>query len=108
MKLKDWIRDVRGKGEPEETYVDSAAAPSEPEGPYRARVAESTHHASAPEGIDVNEREVVTGRLELVYRIHCPCGHGWDSVEFQRMTLCPKCGRPVLVELPSARHPGGS
>ena len=102
MKLKDWIRDARGNRPPEETYVDAADAPTAPEGPYRARMAmaDTTHH-STPDGIDVNEREVVTGRLELLYRIHCPCGHRWDATEFHRMTLCPKCERAVLVEAPT-------
>ena len=33
MKIKDWIRDVRGKQAPEETYVDSAEAPVGRKGP---------------------------------------------------------------------------
>ena len=100
MKLKNWLRDVGGKRTPEDEYVDSAEVPPEPEGPYRARMAASTHHA-APVGIDVNEREIVAGHVELFYRILCPCGHHWDSVEFQKMSLCPQCGRAVLVEEPT-------
>jgi hypothetical protein len=99
MKLKDWLRDVRGKPQPEEVYVDGAALSAEPEGPYRARMEEATHR-STPEGIDVGEREVVTGQLQLLLRIRCPCGHEWDTLEFHRMTLCPQCDRAVLVDVP--------
>ena len=99
MKIKDWIRDVRGKQPPEETYVDSAEAPVEPEGPYRARLTTSEHHRVV-EGIDVTERETVKGEVQVVYRTHCPCGHHWDSAELQRFTLCSICGRAVLAELP--------
>jgi hypothetical protein len=99
MKIKDWIRDVRGKQPPEETYVDSAEAPVEPEGPYRARMTRSGHER-AVEGIDVSERETVKGELQLLYRTRCPCGHQWESTEMQRLTICSKCGRAVLVELP--------
>ena len=99
MKIKDWIRDVRGKQSPEETYVDSAEAPVEPEGPYRARMTKSGHER-AVEGIDVSERETVKGEVQVIYRTHCPCGHKWDSAELQRFTLCSKCGRAVLAELP--------
>ena len=99
MKLKDWIRDARGQQPAEERYVDASAVPAEPEGPYRARMAESTHTAQ-PVGIDVSEREVVTGQLVVVYRTRCPCGHQWESAQPQRMSLCPRCNRAVLVELP--------
>jgi hypothetical protein len=100
MKLKDLLRGVGGKQPPEETYVDGASVPAEPEGPYRARLAQGTRHETNPEGFDVREREVVNGVLQLVYRVHCPCGHEWDSLEFQRLSLCQSCGRAVLVETP--------
>ena len=67
MKLKNWLPHVGGKQAPEERYIDSAEVPPEPEGPYRARMAEATHHR-APEGIDVKEREVVTGRCRARHR----------------------------------------
>ena len=99
MKLKNWIPHVGGKQTSENQYVDSAAVPPLPEGPYRARMEASTHRR-VPEGIDVKEREVVTGRLELLYRIHCPCGHSWATLQFQQVSLCAKCGRAVLVDQP--------
>jgi len=101
MKLKDWLREKRGNVPAEqETYVDGADVPSEPEGPYRARIEEASRRPG-PQGIDVAEREVVAGQLQLLYRIHCPCGHHWDETELQRMRLCPDCCRAVLVEPPA-------
>jgi len=101
MKLKDLLRGVAGKQPADETYFDSASVPAEPEGPYRARLEQATHHAAAPAGIDVAEREVVTGVLQVLYRTSCPCGHQWDSEQFQRIGICAKCGRAVLVETPT-------
>ena len=99
MKIKDWIRDVRGKQPPERLTLIRREAPVEPEGPYRARLTKSGHER-AVEGIDVTERETVKGEVQVIYRTSCPCGHHWESVELQRFTLCPKCGRAVLAELP--------
>ena len=101
MKLKDLLRGVAGKQPAHETYFDSASVPAEPEGPYRARMEHAVHHSAAPAGIDVAEREVVTGVLQVLYRTHCPCGHQWDSEQFQRIVICSKCGRAVLVEKPT-------
>ena len=101
MKLKDLLRGVAGKQSDHETYFDSASVPAEPEGPYRARMEHAAHHSAAPAGIDVAEREVVTGVLQVLYRTHCPCGHQWDSEQFQRIVICSKCGRAVLVEKPT-------
>lgn len=100
MDLKKWIHDVGRTKPPEEVYLDGAEVPDEPEGPYRARMTAAAHRPAA-EGIDVGEREVVTGRLQLVYRTRCPCGHQWDALDFQRLSLCPKCSRAVLVEPPT-------
>jgi uncharacterized circularly permuted ATP-grasp superfamily protein len=99
MKLKDWLRNARGKRPPEEVYVHLADAPAEPEGPYRARLAEATHQPAVV-GIDVSEREVVRGELQVLYRTHCPCSHQWDTLHFHRMSICPKCGCAVLVNVP--------
>jgi hypothetical protein len=99
MKLKTWLHEVRGKRPQEEVYVDFAELPAEPEGPYRARMAVATHQP-APKGIDVTERETVPGELQVVYRTRCPCGHQWETLHFQRMRVCPKCGRAVLVDAP--------
>jgi hypothetical protein len=99
MKFNDWLHEARGKKPPDEVYVDAATLPKEPEGPYRARLATAIH-PTAPRGIEVSEREVVTGQLQLLFRIRCTCGHQWDALQFQRMNICPQCGRAVLVEAP--------
>src|SRR5512141_3093368 len=99
MKLKDWVRNARGKRPPAEVYIDFANAPLESEGPYRARLTAATHQP-VPKGIDVNEREVVLGELQMLFRIRCPCGHQWETLQFQRMSICPHCGCPVLVDAP--------
>ncbi len=62
INLKDWIRDVRGKRTPEEVYVDSTTVPDEPAGPYRARQ-EKAAQERVVEGIEVTERETVSGEL---------------------------------------------
>ena len=100
MDLKKWIPEVGRTKQREDVYVDGAAVPDEPDGPYRARMTGAAHRPPA-EGIDVTEREVVVGRLQLVYRTSCPCGHQWDALDFQRLTLCPKCARAVLLAPPT-------
>jgi hypothetical protein len=99
MKLKDWLREIRGKRPREEVYVHFAEAPAEPDGPYRARVTAAVRQP-ATEGIDVSERDVVHGDLQVLYRTLCPCGHQWDTSQFHRMKICPKCGCAVLVNAP--------
>lgn len=98
IDLKNWIRNARGKQE-QETYVDSAEVPAEPEGPYRAR-ASTAPHEHKPPGFEVRERQVVNGELQVLYQVHCPCGHQWSSTQFQRMSVCPQCDRAVLVAVP--------
>ena len=98
IDLKNWIRNARGKQE-QDTYVNSAEVPAEPEGPYRAR-AVTAPHEHAPPGFEVRERQVVHGELQVLYQVRCPCGHQWSSTLFQRMSVCPQCDRAVLVAVP--------
>jgi hypothetical protein len=100
INLKGWLRQVRGKRTAEEVYVESTAVPEEPAGPYRARLAKASQERVV-QGIDVSEREVVAGELEGHHEIRCPCGHHWPSPQPQRMNLCPKCNRAVLVDVPT-------
>jgi hypothetical protein len=93
-----WLRNVRGKS-PEAVYVDFAEVPEEADGPYRARMALSTH-VPVMEGIDVNEREIVAGELQGNDQVRCPCGHQWQSPQLQRMRICPQCNRAVFVDVP--------
>lgn len=107
IDLKNWFRNVRGKQE-KETYVDFAEIPAEPEGPYRARAVTGARR-SPPAGFEVSERQVVHGELQVVHReqqvlylTRCPCGYRWTSPQFQRMAVCPKCDRAVLLTAPPA------
>jgi DNA-directed RNA polymerase subunit RPC12/RpoP len=97
VNLPKWFRNLRRKRPPEEVYVDSAALPSEPEGPYRARH-EAAAHRRVVDGMDVSERDVVTGQRLENEEIGCPCGHRWHAPELDRLVICPNCGRAVLVE----------
>lgn len=98
MDIKNWIRSSRGKQD-KDTYVDSAEVPAEPEGPYRARAVTAPHEHTPP-GFEVRERQVVNGELQMRYEVRCPCGHLWSSMQFQRMSVCPRCDRAVLVAVP--------
>jgi hypothetical protein len=100
INLRKWFRALRGPRPPEEVYVDSATVPAEPEGPYRARL-ETAVQQRTVSGVDVGEREVVAGEWLANDQLRCPCGHLWQGPEFQRMNLCPRCGRAVLVEASS-------
>lgn len=99
INLRKWLRDLRGPRPPAEVYVDSATVPSEPEGPYRARL-ETAAQQRTVAGVDVGEREVVAGEWLADEQLRCPCGHCWQGSELQRMNICPQCGRAVLFEAP--------
>jgi hypothetical protein len=79
------------------TYVDYV--PEEPRSPYRARL--TLLPDQSPDGVEISEREVVRGAVALVYETRCACGKRWFSPRFQRLQLCPRCGRAVLLEPPT-------
>jgi hypothetical protein len=80
-------------------YVDGCDVPDLPESPYRARLTIPIEHA--PEGVEVRERDVVRGRMKVVYEIRCACGRRWFNPQLERVQLCPRCGRAVLLQPPS-------
>jgi len=55
----------------------------------------------APAGVEVREREVVRGEMRIVYEVHCACGKRWFNPTLQRVQLCPRCGRAVLLQPPA-------
>ena len=53
-----------------------------------------------PYGMEVTEREVVRGTVRIVYEIRCSCRRRWFQRALERVQVCPRCGRAVLVERP--------
>jgi len=77
-------------------YVSAADVPDEPQSPYRARLGVATEQPDA--GVEVREREVVRGTVRIVYEIRCDCGRRWFHRRRERVQLCPRCARAVLIE----------
>ena len=94
--IAGWVTRLRHRVLP--TYVDGSDLPDDPEPPYRARL--HVPEAVTPDGMEVTEREVVRGTAKIVYEIRCACRRRWFQREFQRVHVCPRCGRAVLVEPP--------
>jgi len=102
MRLKDWLNDVSEKFysvsdrfKPTE-YVDYHDVPDDTESPYRARVSMAVDLGD--EGVEVSEREIVRGEMQRVYSIRCPCGRRWFDTAPERLQVCPKCGKAVLLQ----------
>jgi hypothetical protein len=96
MRLKDWLSDVSERLKPT-TYVDYHDVPDVPESPYRARV--SVTIDNGVNGVEVSEREIVRGELQMVYSIRCVCGKRWFDPSPERLQVCPKCGKAVLLHI---------
>lgn len=77
-------------------YVNAADLPDEPPSPYRARLTEPPEQEDA--GLEVREREVVRGTMSVVYEIRCDCGRRWFNRRRERVHICPRCARAVLLE----------
>jgi hypothetical protein len=78
------------------TYVDWSDIPEGPRSPYFARL--TLPAEQGPEGVDVLEREVVRGQMKVIYEVRCGCGRRWFNPRLERVQVCPRCGRAVLVE----------
>jgi len=95
--LDRWVHRLRDRLRPT-AYVDWRDTPAEPESPYRARLTLAPEHA--PEGVEISERDVVRGEMKVVYAIRCACGKRWFNPRLERVQLCPRCGRAVLLQTP--------
>lgn len=80
-------------------YVNACDVPDEPDSPYRARLAIPVGQSLT--GEDVEERELVRGEINVVYQARCACGRRWFSPRLERVQLCPRCGRAVLLDTPA-------
>jgi len=98
MNLNKWIDTVRGNLR-HETYVDFHATPDPPEGPYRARVPAARFRFD-PGAVDVSEREIVDGELQVLYMTRCTCGRRWVAARLETIAICPRCDRAVVVADP--------
>lgn len=97
-KVASWVSRLRKRlGSTE--YVDAADVPDLPESPYRARLTISPGHVTP--GVEVRERDIVHGRLKVVYEVRCPCGKRWFNPRFENVQVCPRCGNAVLLEKPT-------
>jgi hypothetical protein len=99
--INGWVRRVRDRVRP--SYVDWADVPDEPPPPYRARLTVTMQ--SDASGVDVSEREVVRGEMEIVYEVRCACGKRWFSRRPDRLQICPRCDCAVLLDVPERPAP---
>ena len=97
MGIKVWLDDVRTRLRPN-AYVDYSEVPDGPSCPYRARI--TTPVESGTNELDVREREIVRGEIKAIYEIRCPCGRRWFNPRLEKVQVCPRCGRAVLVMQP--------
>jgi hypothetical protein len=84
-------------------YVDGCDIPDEPESPYRARLTLPVEHS--PEGVEIRERDVVRGKLRIIYEVRCSCGKRWFNPRLEAVQLCPRCSRAVLLQTPDGSVP---
>lgn len=95
--IGDWVGRLRARLGPT-TYVNWSDVPDEPLSPYRARLSMPATEEST--GTDIQEREVVRGKVRLIYEVRCRCGKRWFNPRFERVQLCPRCECAVLLDEP--------
>jgi hypothetical protein len=93
--LGEWVGRLRDRLGPR-TYVDWSDVPDEPPSPYRARLAMPP--ADEASGTELQERDVVRGKVRTIYEVRCACGKRWFNPKFERVQLCPRCERAVLLD----------
>jgi hypothetical protein len=98
MSLAGWVDTVRDRLH-HGKYVDFAEISGPPDGPYRARIT-TARVPHVTEGVDVGEREIVNGELQVLYVTRCTCGRRWVTPQFESISVCPRCGCAVRVEAP--------
>jgi hypothetical protein len=94
-RVGDWMHRLRDRLRPQ-AYVDYMDIPEGPQSPYRARL--TLLPEQGPSGEDVQSREVVRGEMKVVYEIRCACGKRWFNPRLERIQLCPRCDRAVLLQ----------
>ena len=93
-----WLSRLRDRVAPTQ-YIDGSDLPAEPESPYRARL--TVPKEQVPDDVEIGEREVVSGRMRVVYEVRCACGRRWFNPRLENVQLCPRCGRAVLLRDPA-------
>jgi hypothetical protein len=96
--LSEWVDRLRDRLGPT-TYVNWSDVPDEPLSPYRARLTMPADEDTS--GTELQERDVVRGKARMIYEVRCDCGKRWFNPTFERVQLCPRCERAVLLDEPN-------
>jgi hypothetical protein len=101
--MDTWVGRLRDRLAPTR-YVDWSDVPDGPTSPYRARL--TLPAAESVPGTEIEEREVVRGRVRMICEVRCACGKRWFNTRFERVQLCPRCERAVLLDEPPRETTG--
>ena len=93
--LDGWVSRLRHRLIP--TYVDWNDIPDDKPSPYRARL---TFALDASDDPELQARDVVRGEMRMICEVRCACGKRWFNPKFERVQICPRCDRAVLLEEP--------
>jgi hypothetical protein len=95
--LPGWVHKLRDRFRPG-TYVDWSDIPEGPTSPYRARLTFPVDEK--PAGADLDEREVIRGKMTVIYEVRCRCGKRWFNRKPDPIQICPRCGCALLLTSP--------